>query len=80
MKEQTGAHIEMNKNSPHDAPTKQFFIKGTPEQIKAAKDEIAKIVGDGGSKFFILYSFLIVILYRCFELFSLPGPQFRTSI
>ncbi|XP_063686689.1 far upstream element-binding protein 3-like isoform X30 [Bolinopsis microptera] len=47
MKEQTGAHIEMNKNSPHDAPTKQFFIKGTPEQIKAAKDEIAKIVGDG---------------------------------
>ena len=50
MKEQTGAHIEMNKNSPHDAPTKQFFIKGTPEQIKAAKDEIAKIVGDGGSK------------------------------
>jgi len=46
MKEQTGAHIEMNKNSPHDAPTKQFFIKGTPEQIKAAKDEIAKIVGD----------------------------------
>lgn len=50
MKEQTGAHIEMNKNSPHDAPTKQFFIKGTPEQIKAAKDEIAKIVGDGGSE------------------------------
>lgn len=47
MKEQTGAHIEMNKNSPHDAPTKQFFIKGTPDQIKAAKDEIAKIVGDG---------------------------------
>ena len=46
MKEQTGAHIEMNKNSPHDAPTKQFYIKGTPDQIKAAKEEIAKIVGD----------------------------------
>jgi len=51
MKEQTGAHIEMNKNSPHDAPTKQFFIKGTAEQIKAAKDEIAKIVGDGGNPY-----------------------------
>ena len=49
MKEQTGAHIEMNKSSPHNATTKHFIIKGTPQQIKAAKDEIAKIVGDGGS-------------------------------
>jgi len=47
MKEHTGAHVEMDKNSPHDAPTKQFFIKGTPEQIKAAKEEISKIIGDG---------------------------------
>jgi len=51
MKEQTGAHIEMNKHSPHDAPMKQFVIKGNPEQIKQAQAEIAKIVGDSDSPY-----------------------------
>ena len=62
MKENTGAHVEMDKNSPHDAPTKQFFIKGTPEQIKAAKEEISRIIGDGTcaplSNIFIVFSSL----------------------
>ena len=36
MKEQSGAHIEMNKHAPHDAPTKAFtlrFITLTDEEI-----------------------------------------------
>ena len=61
MKEHTGAHVEMDKNSPHDAPTKQFFIKGTPEQIKAAKEEISKIIGDG----------TYMLLYQTFSTFLL---------
>ena len=62
MKEKTGAHIEMNKNSPHDAPVKQFTIKGTDDQIEYAKSEIAKIVGDGKLLLFIMYLLYIVDL------------------
>jgi len=48
MKEQSGAHIEMNKHAPHDAPTKAFTIRGTQQQIEAAQQLIAQRIGEPG--------------------------------
>lgn len=57
---QSGAHVELNRNVPENSPTKYFVIRGTDAQIQQAQNIIREKLEDVSIK----YEFSIVhILY-----------------
>lgn len=44
--QQSGAHVELNRNVPESSPTKFFMIRGTDAQIQQAQNLIREKIED----------------------------------
>merc|ERR1719186_2181624 len=48
ISQQSGAHCEVDRNAPPDAPEKTFIIRGSPEAVERARNMIYEKVGRQG--------------------------------